>query len=136
MVADLIEENPVQAESFTLKFSEIFFFNLLAVAVVAGDADTHLGELVLDFDRRDEEYTAAGDQVACHLLGFLHTVGTKSKAHDSKTGNGYTVSLCCPGCQGVANGLIGCGDGTLADSAAHNSFFDYFTGWQCCVQHG
>ena len=24
MVADLIEENPVQAESFTLKFSEIY----------------------------------------------------------------------------------------------------------------
>ena len=96
----------------------------VSVAVVAGDVDARVLELLLDVGVRSEDHPAAGDERAGHHVDILHGGGVDAEAHRAESGDGHGVSFGSPCLDDLANGVPGSVDGALADAAAHGGFVD------------
>ena len=97
------------------------------MAVVAGDVDAGLGELLLDVGVRHEDDVAAVDERAAHLVDILHggRIQTESEGAESRHSHGVTLGGPCG--DDCSDGAPGSVDHLLGESAAHGSFLDNLT---------
>ena len=81
------------------KVENLFFAesnHLFAVAVVAGDDDGRVLQLVLQVHVGGEDDAAAGNQRALHLVHVLHGLRAQSESHASQSGQCHAVAFGCP----------------------------------------
>ena len=96
----------------------------VSVAVVAGDVDARVLELLLDVGVGSEDHPAAGDERAGHHVDILHGGGVDAEAHGAQSGDGHGVTFGGPCLDDLADGVPGSVDGALADAAAHGGLVD------------
>ena len=108
----------------------------VSVAVVAGDVDSRVGQLILDVRRGSEDYSSAGDERAAHVRHIRHTGGAHAEAHRPESRHRYGVSLSGPRLDDLADSRLCRVDGALADTASHSRFGQHLALRQLVVEFG
>ena len=108
----------------------------VAVAVVAGDVDSRLGQCLPDFGVRREDDAAAGDEAGRHLVHVGHRIGAQSEPHAAQSRHGHAVALGGPCLDDLADGVPCSVDGAPADARTEGCLPDYLVGRELAVEVG
>ena len=108
----------------------------VAVAVVAGDVDSRLGQCLPDFGVGREDDAAAGDEAGRHLVHVGHRIGAQSEPHAAQSRHGHAVALGGPCLDDLADGVPCSVDGAPADARTEGCLLDYLVGRELAVEVG
>ena len=108
----------------------------VAVAVVAGDVDSRLGQRLPDFGVGREDDAAAGDEAGRHLVDVGHRIGAQSEPHAAQSRHGHAVALGGPCLDDLADGVPCSVDGAPADARTEGCLLDYLVGRELAVEVG
>ena len=108
----------------------------VAVAVVAGDVDGGVLQLLLDVGVRGEDHATGGDEGAGDLIDAVGGGRTDAEAHGAESGDCYGVAFGGPRLDDFAGSIPACLHHALADARAEGSLLDDLALGELAVEVG